>query len=103
MGRRDGEKRYWLDDPKNVDKVVYTLYAVCGLLLLADFFYHKHVHFSFENWIGFYGLYGFFGSVLLVLLAKQLRKLVMRSEDYYDAPEEYPVESTDASAEGGNV
>jgi hypothetical protein len=32
----------------------------------------------------FYGLYGFVSCVLLVVAAKELRKVLMRSEDYYD-------------------
>lgn len=88
--KKPSEKRYWLDDPKNVDKIVYGLYAVCTLLVAVDLLdifgvlYHKHTHYAFEHWLGFYGFYGLFGSVGLVLAAKQLRKLVMRDEDYYD-------------------
>ncbi len=47
------DKKYWLDDPRNIKKVVYALYAVCALLLAADFFYEKHAHFEFEKWFGF--------------------------------------------------
>ncbi|MBL27150.1 MAG: hypothetical protein CMM50_06325 [Rhodospirillaceae bacterium] len=78
------EKRYWLDERRNVKKVLLALYIVCGVLLLLDLFYHKHVHYPFEGWFGFYGIYGFVACVILVLLAKELRKLVSRSEDYYD-------------------
>ena len=78
-------KTYWLDKRRNVDKLVYTLYAVCGALFLADFFYHKHVHFGFENWIGFYGIYGFVSCVGLVLAAKGFRRIAKRREDYYEA------------------
>lgn len=78
------EKKYWLDDPRNVDKIFWGLVGVCALLTVPDFFYHKHTHFGWENWIGFYGLYGFVSCVGLVLLAKQMRKLLKRSEDYYD-------------------
>ena len=79
------EKRYWLDEPKNVDKIVYTLYAICIMLLFAaDFFYHKHPHFAFESWHGFFAWFGLIGSISLVLLSKQMRKVLMRREDYYD-------------------
>lgn len=78
------EKTWWLDRSRNVTKIFYTLVSVCGALLLADFFYAKHGHFSWEGWFGFYGLYSFLGSVFLVLTAKQLRKLLQREEDYYD-------------------
>ena len=77
-------KRYWLDDPRNVNRLVYTLYTVCGALFAADFFYHKHVHFGFENWIGFYGIYGFLSYVSLIFIAKGFRRIVMRREGYYD-------------------
>ncbi len=78
------ERRYWLDDPKNVNKIVYTLYAVCALLVLLDLTYHKHGHYGFEEWIGFHGWYGFVSCVLLVLAAKVLRVILKREEDYYD-------------------
>lgn len=83
--RRDGERRqYWLDRPENVRKIVIALCVVCALLLLADAFYHKHAHFAFENWFGFYALYGFVMCVALVLAAKLMRVVLKRDEDYYD-------------------
>jgi len=78
------EKKYWLDQPRNVDHLVYGLVLTCGLLLLADFFYHKEIHFAFEGWFGFFGWFGFVFCVALVLLAKQMRRVVKRDEDYYD-------------------
>ncbi len=79
------ERKRWLDEPKNVDKIVYTLYGVCGLLILVDFVpYKHHLHYAVEDWIGFYGFYGLISCVGLVLAAKGLRRILMRSEDYYD-------------------
>ena len=79
------ERKYWLDDRRNVDKIVYGLYAVCTVVALADFFpYKHHLHFKFEYWPGFYSIYGFVSCVALVLAATQLRKILMRDEDYYD-------------------
>lgn len=80
----NGEKKYWLDDPKNVMKIVHALVAVCVILVVLDLFYDKHAHFDAENWFGFYGFYGFVCCVGLVLTAKELRRLVMRPEDFYD-------------------
>ena len=80
----EGEKRYWLDDLRNVDKIVYALYAICGVLLVVDPFIHKHGPFAIEHWLGFYGIFGFVACVALVLAAKQLRRILMRPEDYYD-------------------
>jgi len=78
------DKVYWLDQPRNVDRLVYALALICGLLMLADFFYHKHIHFAFEGWFGFFAWFGFVGCVALVLLAKEMRRVVKRDEDYYD-------------------
>ena len=81
---QDNDKRYWLDQPRNVDKIIYTLIGGCVLLFLADFLYHKHPHFDFEAWFGFYAWYGFIASVVLVLAAKWMRVVLKRDEDYYD-------------------
>lgn len=78
------DKVYWLDQPRNVDRLVHGLMLVCGLLVLADLFYHKHTHFGFEGWFGFFAWFGFIGCVGLVLLAKEMRRVVKRDEDYYD-------------------
>ena len=78
------EPRRWLDEPRNHDRIYYALVALCVAVVGADLFYVKHVHFEAENLIGAYGLYGFVGCVALVLGAKELRKLLMRDEDYYD-------------------
>ena len=83
-GGAEGEKRYWLDDLRNVNKIVYALYAICAFLLVIDPLIHKHGPFAIEHWLGFYGIYGFVACVGLVLAAKELRRLLMRSEDYYD-------------------
>ncbi len=78
------EKKRWLDDPKHVDWIVYTLYGVCVLLVCLDFFYEKHPHFGFEKWWGFYGFYGLIGSVSLVMVSKLMRVFLSKEEDYYD-------------------
>ena len=78
------DKAYWLDDRRNVDKVVWTLYGVCALLMALDVFINRHGEFHIEHAFGFYAFYGFFGSVGLVLTAKQLRRVLMRTEGYYD-------------------
>jgi len=82
-GKQD-EKKYWLDDPRNVTKVYYGVFVVCAISAAADLFYEKHVHFWWERWFNFYGFYGFVCCFLLVLAAKELRRVVMRDEDYYD-------------------
>ena len=81
----DGEKRYWLDEPRNVSKLVLALIVVCAGLFFADGFYEKHGEVAVEYLFGFYGIFGFAGSIALVLVAKWLRTVVMRPEDYYDS------------------
>lgn len=78
------EPKYWLDSRANVDKLVRRFYAVCGLLLLIDGAVPKHGPFRIEHVWGFYGIFGFFACIALVLIAKQLRRVLMRPEDYYD-------------------
>lgn len=80
----DTEEVYWLDQPKTISLIIWTLIAVCVALFFIDAFYHKHPHFEIEHLFGFYGVYGFFVCIALVLAAKSLRKILMRPEDYYD-------------------
>ena len=77
------EARYWLDDPSNVTKIAWTLAAVCVGLLFADVLYEKHGVFPIEHVFGFYALFGFVAYVGLIFLAKRLRVILMRPEDYY--------------------
>lgn len=81
---RNGGGAYWLDDPRNVDRVVYAVYAACGLLFVLDVLTHKHGPFAIEHMFGFYGIYGFVACVGLVLAAKAMRRVLMRPEDYYE-------------------
>ena len=81
------DKTYFLDKKENIKKIIYLFYALCALLFAADFVVHRHTYHSWEEIPGFYALFGFIACVLLVLTAKQLRKLVMRDEEYYVAEE----------------
>ncbi len=84
MSDQRDDKTYWLDNRRNVRKIVWTLVIICVALFAADGFYHKHPYFAVETVFGFYAIYGFVMCVGLVLLAKLMRKLLMRDEDYYD-------------------
>ena len=88
QNKASSEKIYWLDQPKNISLIVWTLVAVCVALFFADAFYHKHAYFEIEHLFGFYGLFGFTVYVGLVLTAKWLRNFLMRSEDYYEHSDE---------------
>lgn len=82
------DDRRWLDEPRNVTRLVYGLAVLGGLALAADLFYAKDPHFGVEGWFAFYAVFGFIGSVTLVLTAKQLRRVLKRDEHYYDPPDE---------------
>lgn len=78
------EKQYLFDKPENVNRLLRGFYVVCGILFLLDFVLHRHVYHAWENLPGFYAVFGFVACVVLVLVAKEMRKVVMRDEDYYD-------------------
>ena len=75
---------YWLDDPRNVNRLYWGLVVVCILLGVADLFVHRHVHFSWEYFQNFYGFFGFAAFWCVVIAGKNLRKILWRPEDYYD-------------------
>lgn len=78
-------KKYFFDKPKNVTGFLYGFYVSLLLLVVIDFFIHKHPHFRWEEHYSFYGTFGVIACVALVLAAKYiLRPLVKRKEDYYD-------------------
>ena len=78
------EKNHLFDNPGNVQRVLWVLVVICGLLFAADFIYHRHIVHPWEELWGFYAIYGFVACAVLVLVAKQMRKLLMRGEDYYE-------------------
>lgn len=89
----DKRKTYLFDNPRNVRRVVHGLVAACVILAGMDLVLHRHVYHPWEAMFGFYVVYGFVACVLLVLLAKEMRKVLIRKEDYYDEtpPREDPL------------
>jgi uncharacterized membrane protein len=83
-GPPPGEEPRFLDKPENVRRLLWVLYAICAVLVVAEFIAHPHDYHPWERLPAFYPIYGFLGIVVLVLLAKQLRRVVMRDEEYYD-------------------
>lgn len=96
---RLGRMMMWVDKPGSANKIFWGLAVICGLLFLADFTYEKHAYFDVEYIPGFYGLYGFIMFTALILLAKALRVLIKRPQDYYGDKavdqEEYPEDGLD--------
>ena len=83
MSEQD-KKEYFFDKPKNVKHVLRGFYVICIILVIADFVVHRHISLSWEKIPAFYAIYGFVACVVLVIIAKAMRKVVMRKEDYYD-------------------
>ena len=63
-------------------KLVLLILAL--VLFVLEFFIHRHAETDIENVFFFPALYAFVICVAIVLGGIVLRKLVMRSEDYYD-------------------
>lgn len=81
---KKGAKSGFLDLPKNRKRVIRYFYVSLVILLIVDFFIHKHGHFSWEVAPEFFAAYGFIACVSLIFIAKILRFIVKRKEDYYD-------------------
>ena len=79
----EGRRHIW-DNPRNVNLLFKIFYACCVILVLLDFVIHRHNVHSWENLFAFYPIYGFVGIWILVLIAKQVRRVLMRPEDYYE-------------------
>ncbi|MCB8816000.1 hypothetical protein [Desulfosporosinus shakirovi] len=74
----------FFDRPK-VRKTLLAMFVVSFIVLLvSDFFVHKHSYFYWDGLPVFNAVFGLVGSLSLVLIAKYLRPLIMREEEYYD-------------------
>ena len=76
----------WTDKPAAVKRFFMVAYLVCAALVVAELIlgrYTEHPH-PYEGFFGFHATYGFISFWFLVLVAKQMRKLLIRSEDYYE-------------------
>jgi hypothetical protein len=83
--KSQNEKKYLFDNPRNVKILLRSFFSSLVVLLIIEFFVHKHPHFGCEGWLEFYAIYGFVACVALVLAAKYiLRPIMKRREDYYD-------------------
>lgn len=85
--------KHLFDNPHNVKRILRSLYVICALLFAMDFIVHRYTMHSWENLWGFYAIYGFVGCVMLVLIAKWMRRFLMRPENYYDSEKLEDIES----------
>lgn len=72
------------DNPKNVKRLLAIFYISLVVLLVADFFVHKHADFPWEGTTNFFAVYGYVSCVLLIFIAKLMRIFIKRDEKYYD-------------------
>lgn len=72
------------DKPENVKRFLAIFYISLVVLLIIDFFIHRHAEFPWEGAHDFFAVYGFVSCVLLIFIAKVLRIFVKRDETYYD-------------------
>ena len=73
----------YFDRLENIKKLWIMLYAVCGLLVIPDFFTHRHAHFGFDGFFGFYALLGFVSCAVLILFSKLAGLVLKAKENYY--------------------
>ena len=79
------EPRHFLDRPAIQRRLRRTFYALCAALVGLEVVLHRHGEHPWEGAFAFYAGYGFIACVALVLAAKQMRRVLMRREDYYEA------------------
>lgn len=82
------------DNRRNVRRVSFGLYTACAVVFVLDIVSWfqaragvpelRHPDSSMDGLPGFYAFYGFVACVLLVLAAREMRKILMRREEYYD-------------------
>lgn len=80
-------------------KIAAAIALLCAGLAVADFLYHKHEYFSFSELPLFYPLFGFGVYGFVIIVAKCLRPMIKRPEDYY-AP--YSIDAEPAGKEENN-
>ncbi|ANM32100.1 hypothetical protein ABI59_05575 [Acidobacteria bacterium Mor1] len=77
--------------PPIVRRIIWILVAVSAVSVLVEVLpYHKHGHYPIETSFGFHAWYGFVCCFMLVVVAAQMRKVLMRPEDYYDDEDSEP-------------
>lgn len=72
------------DKKANVDRLLYAFYLICAVVVVLELVIHRHTYTSWEGLFGFHAWYGFASFWMLVMVAKRLRRVLMRPEDYYD-------------------
>jgi hypothetical protein len=74
------------ENPGRVKVLKWIIYAVMAVLVVLDFFIHRHHEYFFWDKIpGFSSVYGFISCVLIIVVSKVLGEWwLQKGEDYYD-------------------
>jgi hypothetical protein len=78
------KKTELFERPANVRRLLIGLFVFLGALLVAGPLLPHHPHFYWDAAPNFHAAYGFAAYVVLIYLAKGLRRLLKREEDYYE-------------------
>lgn len=75
-----------LEKPENIKKIKNFSYIILAILVLIDFFIHRHhVFFFWDKIPGFNAFYGFIACIIIIIGSKTLgKRWLMKPEDYYD-------------------
>ena len=87
MSESDQNNSDFFYRPSVIQWILRIFYGLCVLLVIVDFLVHRHIVTPIEKIPAFYAIYGFIACVILVILAAQLRKWLMRDEGYYSKAE----------------
>ncbi len=72
------------DKPLNIKIMLGGFFVFLVVLLVLDYFIHKHAYFPWEGAPQFFAAYGFVSCVVVITIAKILRFFTKRDETYYD-------------------
>jgi len=76
-------QQHWLTRPRTI-RVLWTVFViVLSCTVVAEFFVHRHPHFSMDGLLAFNAIYGFLACVALIVIAKLLGLVMKRPETYY--------------------
>ena len=78
-----GQFLHKLATPAGTKVLIRVLMVCCLIVVLLDLTYEKHGYMDMERYFGFYAAYGFVMFTGLIFVAKGLRWLVKRPEDFY--------------------
>lgn len=66
------------------NRFTVLLGAIGVILVILEFFVHRHGEIAAEDFPIFPAIYGFLAFLFIVQVGKWLRLMIMRDEDYYD-------------------